>query len=291
MEIELRRDGAAARADTHGGELFSYCTPGGEQVIWGGDPASWSGRSPVLFQLIGGVRDRITQIDGRCTKVKNHGFGRNLEYEITAQTEYAVALRARETEYTLSVFPWPFALEITHALTGRGFVTRYRVTNTGERAFSYCIGGHVGLCCPRGGDAFEDYELLFPQPTAVHLLPVQTTALPAQQTTRVLRPEVSELALERGLFDQGTLYLEQPGLHTVTLRSRKSGHGVTMDYSGFPIMAFWTKEGAAAPFVCIEPWHGLPEMEGESGRFEDKPYLIPLVPGESCALEYTVSIF
>ncbi len=291
MQIELKRGGAAALVDTHGAELFSYLTPEKEQVLWGGSPDSWPGRSPVLFPLVGAVKGRVLRIDGRQTPVKNHGFGRDLDYAVIARSDVSVTLRAQADEATLAVYPYPFALEITHALTGAGFVTRYRVTNTGDRPLSYCIGGHVGFCCPRGKGAFEDYDLLLPERADLRLMPAQPGPLPDQQPSRLLLPQVEGFGLDRPLFDQGTLYLEQPGLHSITLRDRRSGHGVSMSYAGFPVMALWTKERAGAPFLCIEPWHGLPEMEGESGLFEEKPYRIPLAPGESRALEYAVAVF
>lgn len=291
MQIELKRGGAAALADTHGAELFSYRTPAGEQVLWGGSPDSWAGRSPVLFPLVGAVKDRVLRIDGQRNPVKNHGFGRDLEYTVTARSDFSVTLRAEADGDTLAVYPYPFALEITHSLTGAGFATRYRVTNTGSRPMAYCIGGHVGFCCPRGAGAFEDHDLLLPEQADVLLMPVQNAPLPGQQPSRPLLSGVTGFGLDRGLFDQGTLYLEQPGLHSITLRDRRSGRGVSMAYAGFPVMALWTKERADAPFLCIEPWHGLPEMEGESGLFEEKPYLIPLAPGQSRSLEYTVTVF
>ena len=57
MELELKRGGRTARVATHGGELVSYRDEHGLEYIWTGDPAYWPGRNPLLFPIVGGLRD------------------------------------------------------------------------------------------------------------------------------------------------------------------------------------------------------------------------------------------
>ena len=57
MELELKRGGRTARVTTQGGELISYRDEAGLEYIWTGDPAYWAGRNPLLFPIVGGLRD------------------------------------------------------------------------------------------------------------------------------------------------------------------------------------------------------------------------------------------
>ena len=41
-----------------------------------------------------------------------------------------------------------------------------------------------------------------------------------------------------------------------------------MDYTGAPHLGIWQKPGA--PYVCIEPWCGLPDLDSHNGRIEEK---------------------
>ncbi|MEG1932164.1 MAG: hypothetical protein RR075_03535 [Pygmaiobacter sp.] len=99
-----------------------------------------------------------------------------------------------------------------------------------------------------------------------------------------------ELDVSHALFDLGTLLMLQPQNSIITLQNPKSGVGVRMEYEGFPVLALWSKEYANAPFLCIEPWHGVPDLVGETGRMEDKRFMMSLAPGEEKLLSYTVTV-
>ena len=77
---------------------------------------------------------------------------------------------------------------------------------------------------------------------------------------------------------------------TVSLRHDGTGRGVRVDFSEFPMVAFWTMPGVRAPYICIEPWQGCAAVDNESGDFTDKPHRVILEPGESKRLRYTVSL-
>ena len=59
MELELKRGGRTARVETLGGELVSYRDERGLEYIWGGDPAYWPGRNPLLFPIVGMLNLRV----------------------------------------------------------------------------------------------------------------------------------------------------------------------------------------------------------------------------------------
>ena len=63
MVITLRRGALTAQADTLGGELVSLRREGTE-YIWSGDPAYWSGRNPLLFPIVGALKNGVVDIGG-----------------------------------------------------------------------------------------------------------------------------------------------------------------------------------------------------------------------------------
>ena len=290
MEITLTKGCVTARADSHGAELFSYLAEDGRQVLWGGSEASWTGRSPVLFPMVGALADNTTRIGGKPYSMRQHGFARHLDYEVAEQTAESVTFAARASEETRAVYPFEFALFITHSLTKHGFTTSYRVENTGDVPMPYCIGGHTGFCCPMAGGNFEDFEISWPDKECVLLMPYSRAAAPQPIKAELLSDSVSELRVEHSLFDLGTLFLMQPQNSIITLQNPKTGIGVRMEYEGFPVLAMWSKEFANAPFICLEPWHGMPDMDGESGEFEAKHFSITLAPGESRTHSYEVTV-
>ena len=164
MELELKRGGRTARVETLGGELVSYRDERGLEYIWGGDPAYWPGRNPLLFPIVGTLKEGKIRFDGREYAMERHGFARRREFTPAARGEDWVRLELRESAETLALYPYPFRLAVEQRLTDTGFSTAVTVANPGEGPLPFCLGAHTGFRCPlEAGERFEDYELVFPE--------------------------------------------------------------------------------------------------------------------------------
>jgi len=98
------------------------------------------------------------------------------------------------------------------------------------------------------------------------------------------------LPLSYRLFEKGALIIDQVDSHELQLKHRMNGTGVSFVYEGFPVLALWTFGSKKAPYLCLEPWHGLPAMDYDTVEFKEKPYIIPLNPKETKSLQYTLAI-
>ena len=291
MEIVLQRGGLTARVDTLGGELVSLRDAEGTEYIWGGDPAYWRGRNPVLFPIVGGLKDGRVRIGGRPYEMARHGFARRMEFAVAEQGDDYADVELGETAETLARYPFPFSLRVRHQLTGDGFFTQFWVTNTGTAPMPFCIGAHTAFRCPLAeGEKFEDYRLVFDRAEDTHsILPGPGGCLCHDKPGPALSG--TEIRLDHQIFDQvDTLIYDGLRSKTVSLRHVGTGRGVRVDFSEFPMVAFWTMPGVQAPYICIEPWQGCAAVDNESGDFTDKPHCAVLEPGESKHLRYTVSL-
>lgn len=291
MQIALKRGGLTALVDTMGGELVSLRDAEGTEYIWGGDPAYWSGRNPILFPIVGALRDGTVRIGGQSYQMDRHGFARRMEFAVAEQGDDYVEVELRETAETLSRYPFPFSLRVRHQLTEDGFFTQFRVTNPGTVPMPFCIGGHTAFRCPLAeGEKFEDYRLVFDRAEDTRsILPGPGGCLCHDKPGPALSG--TDIRLDHQVFDQvDTLIYDGLRSKTVSLRHDTTGRGVRVDFSEFPMVAFWTMPGAQAPYICIEPWQGCAAVDNESGDFTDKPYCAVLAPGESKSLRYTVSL-
>ncbi len=288
MEIVLRRGGLTAKAETMGGELVSLQDAQGTEYIWGGDPAFWTGRNPVLFPIVGGLRGGTIHIQGRPFQMGRHGFARWGEFVPVDQGEDYVRFRLQESPETLAQYPYRFALEVEHRLTDQGFTTQFTVEDRDESPLPFCIGAHTAFRCPLlAGERFEDYAIVFDQPeTADGLLPDSEGCLVQGRTERFL-DGTDTYPLDYQVFGRvDTLIFEGLASKGVTLRHRPTGRGIRLDYDGFPMIAFWTKPGA--PYLCMEPWHGCAAFDER--EFSEKRHCITLQPGEKISLAYQVTI-
>ena len=64
MTYNLKFNGNTAVADTRGAELISYRDDSGTEYIWNGDPAYWTGHNPLLFPIVGSLKNDEAQIEG-----------------------------------------------------------------------------------------------------------------------------------------------------------------------------------------------------------------------------------
>ncbi len=289
MEYTLSNASLTASLRTLGGELVSLQDPAGTQYIWQGDPAFWSGQNPVLFPIVGSLKDGRVDLNGQAFEMDRHGFARRSEFTPVDQGPDFAVLELRESPETLARFPFPFVLQVRHRLLESGFSTAFAVENPGPDPLPFCVGAHTAIRCPLfEGERFEDYELVFDQPEdAGTLLLTPQGLLQDGETEPMLRG--GRVTLDYEVFRRlDTLIFQGLRSTHVTLRHKETGQGVSLDFGDFPMIAFWTKPGA--PFLCMEPWHGCAAYTGESGRFQDKPHVLTLAPGERRELTYTFTL-
>lgn len=289
MDFTLSNASLTANLRTRGGELVSLRDRAGTEYIWQGDPAFWSGQNPILFPIVGSLKDGKVGINGRTYEMGRHGFARQSEFTLAEQGEDFAVLELRESPETLARYPFPFVLRVRHRLLENGFSTAFSVENPGETPLSFCIGAHTAIRCPLfAGERFEDYQLTFDQPEdgdTLLLTPqglLQSGKAEPKLRAGTITPDYADFRRLDTLIFQGLRS------QNVSLRHRDTGRGVSLDFRDFPMIAFWTKPGA--PFLCMEPWHGCAAYEDESGRFQDKPHVVTLAPGGKRELAYTFTL-
>lgn len=290
--IVLEHEGARMEIAELGAEMRRFVSKDGVERIWSGDPAVWKSTAPVLFPTINLLKDGVVTIAGRECAVPKHGFAKYQVFEVTDQGDNYVTLTLSENDETKAVYPFDFALSVTHRLIENGFETRYVVENHTGRIMPFVIGGHPGFTCPMAaGEQFTDYVLRFEkEEEGRHLLNTPEHYMGAQAIVD-LGEDHRTLTLRYEDFDRLDTYVFA-GLNSrsVDLVHREHGHGIRVSFPEMEVLAVWTMPGKQAPYLCIEPWQGLPPMADETGRFEDKPYHIDLGVGMTYTCGYRMEV-
>ncbi len=290
--IELRKDGAWMRVDPMGAQMMAYCDRQGRQRLWSGDPAVWGKVAPVLFPVIGKLKEGQVRIGGVPYAVPKHGFVQNKPFVVLRQGQDFCTLGITDDEQTRSVYPFPFALTVTHRLLPEGFSTELAVENTGETVMPFTLGGHPAFACPMNqGEAFSDYVVRFEKPEEGKSLLCSQNGLMDGQEIVDLGPDRRTLSLCHVLFDQkDTLIFGGLASRSVDLVHGGTGKGIRFSFPQSPVLALWTMPHKEGNYLCLEPWNGLPGFENETGNFEDKPYHVVLAPGNSFTLSFAMEI-
>ena len=245
-----------------------------------------------FFPMVGALRKGRTIIDGRIYEMPQHGMARRREFSLLSHTETEAVFSLRADELTKEQYPFDFELQIVYRAEGSSLVTLYRVFNRGSEPMPYAIGGHPAFNVPLDeGECFEDYVLEFEKEETASCPAVdikESLIDPSHMTERLHASRT--IPLTHDLFYGDALVFEGLASHTATVRSKKSGHGVTMEFSSFPMIGVWSACNDG-PFVALEPWCGCATRTDENDEFTKKRWMRTLPAGQMEEFSYTVSIF
>ena len=261
----------------------------GKELMWQGDPAFWANHAPVLFPIIGALKDGVTTIDGKEYAIPKHGLLRYSEKPtLKEKGNDFITFQLHWDDETLALYPYKFIFEVTFSVDGNKLTISHKVINEDEKELLYNLGGHPAFNCPAmEHEVYEDYYLEFEKSETLNTWLLDSSGL----VTDIEKPVIEHskiLPLTDTLFNDDALIFRNLISRRVTLKSRKSGGILSVQFDGFPYLGIWAKP--EAPFVCIEPWHGLTDHAETDGEFTSKEILRNLAAGESEEMSYSVEV-
>lgn len=276
----------AARINPHGAELWSLTDGAGREYMTDADPAFWTGHAPLLFPIVGGLKNGAYRLDGREYRLAKHGFARNSDFTLAAHEESRAQFRLTDSEATWASYPFAFALEMEFALAGSTLAMTATVRNPGAEPLPFSFGFHPAFAWPLpGGAAKDEHAIEFErgEPQDIRRLDADgllaaTEATPVDGRHLALRPELFEAdALIWDTLDSRKLRYGAPG-----------GASLEIAFPDTPMLGVWQKPGAR--YICVEPWAGIADPAGFDGEFREKPGMMQLAPGESRSFRMDVTV-
>jgi galactose mutarotase-like enzyme len=274
-----------------GGELSSIKSlRSGIEYMWGCDPNIWKSTAPVLFPIVGELKDKTYLWKGAKYSLNRHGFIReNPQLELTGITADTLTFGMATTRETLKVYPFDFEFSIHFILEGTKIRVIHQVTNTGDEPLYFSVGGHPAFKCPiHPEEEYNDYFLEFEtkENSATWLLHEDGTIL--NQTSPVFH-DTNILPLSHELFAKDALVFKDLKSRKVTLKSKKSKEALSVTYEDFPYLGIWAKP--TGDFICIEPWLGIADRYNTDQNLENKEGILQLAAGALFEAEYVVEIY
>lgn len=270
-----------------GAEVVSVKNPDGCEYIWQADPTYWAGKAPLLFPICGRLTEGRYTYGGRTYEMNLHGFARKTVFSGEKRGENGVRFTLCDTPETRAIYPFAFCLTVDYTLEGNTLCSSVSVRNTGKELLPATVGLHPGFNVPLDNGSFEDWYLEFSEPCYPDKLIFSDTCYLTGKKVAFPLEESRRLALRHDLFDNDAIFLSRAG-QTVTLRSDKSDRRVTFSFPEFPYLGLWHAPKTDAPYVCIEPWCGLPAYDGEIDDFATKCDLFRLEPNGEKTMTYSI---
>lgn len=292
MRYEIKNEWLTVQADTFGGQLTSVKDCNGIEYLWQGDAAYWSGQAPILFPIVGSLRNKTAQIGGKKScLMERHGVVRKKEFTFLNQTPTAMTFSITPDDEMKKRYPYNFELQVCYILKNNTVTTQFTVFNHDETSMPYFIGGHPGFRCPLySGEQFEDYIVEFPTAETAHCpTPVPATGLiDVEKRTDMLYNE-TRLPMQHALFKVDAVIFDQLQSRSAKLYNPKTGKGILMDFADFDYFLVWSSANDG-PFVALEPWSGLSTCSDEDDIFEHKRGVKTIQPHAAQKISFAITV-
>ncbi|MGM9636734.1 MAG: hypothetical protein ACI3YK_01975 [Eubacteriales bacterium] len=282
MEYRLQNDRLCLNFTDVGGKLLSVGNPAGEHFLWSGDPAYWDDRAPILFPFCGRCRDGCYRWQGKQYSMPIHGFLPHTPMRVTEQIRDSITFTLESDEQTFAVYPFEFTLELCYRLSDN----RIGVTATvraGKTPLPFSLGAHPGFVL----DGFGDYRLTFASPCEPISLEITEAGLLGKGRTPCPTDGNHTLTLSPDRLGTCGLFLQDVTREAVLWR-QGGRHKIQLFFEDFATLGIWRPD--EAPFVCLEPWNGLPAPDGTETDLSDKPGVLRLAAGESRRMGFEIGI-
>jgi galactose mutarotase-like enzyme len=284
VKITLQNQLISATIQSKGAELCSLKNANTfREFLWQADPAHWAKHAPVLFPIVGTLKNNSYLHQEKSYSLPRHGFARDREFSLLEQSETQAVFQLLSSEATLVEYPFTFDFRITYTLDKNALITLYTIHNLGEDKMYYNVGAHPAFALPH---AFSDYRLEFSADT--ELTAHELTADLIGHTTHPISLHNHNLPLAYSLFEKDALVFKRSESDLVTL-FEKDQPILQVSFADFPNLGIWTKP--QAPFICIEPWLGYADTTDASGVLEEKEGIQSLAAGCSKTVEFTTTLF
>ncbi len=280
--ITLKNEFLTATFNEVGAELKSLVF-GGREYIWEGRSEVWAGSCPLLFPICGGLKDDKYTFNGKEYTLKKHGYARFTTFEIENKTDNSVVFLHKSDIDTKKSFPFDYELRVIYTLTDKTVKIDYSVKNLTDGTMYFSIGSHEGYYTPEG---IEDYDVIFPQSETLGAYALYGNLLSNQQLP--ILKDSNNLPLYDKYFTVDALVFRDLKSKSATLRNRKTGKAVRVDFPDADYFLLWHKPNS--PFMCLEPWSGIPDIVGSSYDITEKEGIIPLKSGTEYKSSHTLNI-
>lgn len=259
------------------------------EYLWSGDPAFWAKKSPVLFPIVGGLKNNTYRYKGKEYKLGRHGFARDSTFELIDETNDSITFSLKSDKQTKASYPFDFAFSVKYAVQQNKVRVTFTVENTGSESLLFSVGAHPAFAVPLVDETqYEDYWLQFNQTENAGRWPLSSEGL-IETTAAPLLEDTNRLPLQKELFYKDALVFKHLKSDEISIVSDKTPHGVKVTFSGFPYMGIWAAKDA--DFVCIEPWGGIADSVNASGNLKEKEGIIALQAAGRFEIWYGIEVF
>ncbi len=287
---KLENNNLIIESKISGAELTRiYSKKFNKEILWKGDPNFWGRHSPILFPIVGRLKDNETIIEDKLYNMSQHGFARDMEFKIVDNNNKSITYKLVSSENTKSYYPYSFELIIKYTLLDNGVNINWIVNNIDSKDIYFSIGAHPAFNIELNENSdLSNYYLEF-----ITKDNVSNIYLDGPYSSKIVSiNSLNTIYLSPELFENDALiYTNVDGIN---VKSKKENHYINVSFNSFPLVGIWSPyykdTNSIAPFICVEPWYGLADNVNSDKIYKNKNYINKLSIGESFNVSYSINI-
>ena len=280
LKIQTKKEGAELTSIKQNDKEMLFQ---GAQVLDKNGNAFWKRQAPILFPIVGQLKNSKTEIEGKTYEMSQHGFARDMKFEEISKTENEHHYMLKYNEETLKKYPYKFDLHVIYEIVKDTLIVTYKVKNIDEKSIYFGLGGHPAFDCNYSNG---EYEIAFEeQENEIEFLKLKDGLIDTEKADNIL--EDNKIYLKENTFDNDAVIMKNIKSNKVVLQNHKTNKKILeFDFTGFPYLALWSKKGA--PFVCIEPWQNTADRIDSTQIYKDKENIIKLEKNKEFECKYSI---
>jgi galactose mutarotase-like enzyme len=282
MNTTIKNSYLIAVINPKGAELISLKTNKNKEYIWEGNPVFWGKHSPVLFPIVGTLKNNSYHYNETEYHLSRHGFARDMEFQLLEKSENSVIFSLSSSEESFKVYPFDFEFQIIYTLDENKLNITYNIINNNECIMPFSIGAHPAFALP---NSFEDYSLTFEHSENLISYELENDLLSDKFTT--IKMTDNQIPLNYSLFEKDALIFKKLQSKKITILENKNPF-LSVKFNDFPNLGIWTKN--EAPFLCIEPWIGYSDTIHSSGNILEKEGIQLIEPKKTFQCNFNIEI-
>jgi galactose mutarotase-like enzyme len=281
----LENEYTKATFNALGAELCNfYSKKSNKEYIWQGEKTIWARHAPILFPIVGKLKNNSYTYQNKDYQLSQHGFARDMEFNCINSTTTELVFILEETEESLKKYPFRFKLFVKYKLLKNVLTIEYEVQNPDTNTLYFSIGAHPGFNCEPN---FSQYELFFSSENELNRILLSDGLISISTEKIEFKNNILQLKIE--LFDKDAIVIENLSSEYIVLQHKTDKSYVKLSAKGCPFYGIWAKKDCEK-FVCLEPWHGITDTENHNSDFTTKKGIINLSANQKFNCKYSIEV-
>ena len=287
MIYTIKNDFLTVCVNDFGAEIQSIkSSKTGFEYLFQGDEVNWGGKCPILFPICGRLHNKTYTYKGKTYTMGTHGFASKSVFALKDKSNESLTFSLKSNEETRAQYPFDFEFIITFALDKNTLKQDVSVVNLSDETLPFALGFHPGFNA-LADTPIREHSITFNEKCEPISLGFNPFGYCNGKDFSLKLENDTKLTITDDLFDNDSTFLSEiPNEATFTCAN--SSKSVVLKYSDMTHLGLWTAVGA--PFVCIEPWHGIPGRENVIEDFENRKLFIYLDKGKTYKTFFNIEI-